>query len=249
MQALFDDIDLSGTGPLYRRLKAGIRAAIARGALEGGAALPPERDLAVRLGVSRVTVRRAIAELTGEGILNRRRGAGTFVARPAGRIEQKLKRLTSFTEDMKARGMEPHSFWLERALQPASAEEAEALDIAPGARVARLSRIRFADDRPMALEYTALPGDILEAPAAIGPSLYAALTERGIRLQRADERITATILTDEQAGLLEVPAGAPALAINRTGFDAAGRAIEFTRSFYRSDIYDLVAELTYSEEG
>ncbi len=249
MQTVFDNIDLTGDGPLYRRLKAGIQAAIARGALADGTALPPERDLAERIGVSRVTVRRAIAELTSEGVLTRRRGAGTFVAAPAGRIEQKLKRLTSFTEDMKARGLTPHSHWLERGLQQASAEEAAVLAIAPGSHVARLSRIRFANNRPMALEHTALPGDIMDAPASIGSSLYAALAECGVRLQRAHERITATILTDEQAELLEVPAGAPALAIERTGFDAAGRAIEFTRSFYRSDIYDLVAELTYSEEG
>nr|WP_272212849.1 GntR family transcriptional regulator [Marinicella sp. W31]MDC2878772.1 GntR family transcriptional regulator [Marinicella sp. W31] len=74
MQELFRNIDVSGDGPLYQRLKAGIAAAIAGNALEGGAALPPERDLARLLGVSRVTVRRAIAELTSEGLLIRRQG-------------------------------------------------------------------------------------------------------------------------------------------------------------------------------
>nr|WP_210288000.1 GntR family transcriptional regulator [Martelella radicis] len=245
---MFEDIDLAGDGPLYRRLKSAIQAAIACGALQGGTALPPERDLAGRIGISRVTVRRAIAELTSEGVLTRRQGAGTFVAFPTGRIEQKLKRLTSFTEDMKARGLRPHSRWLERGLFPVSAEEAETLGVTPGGHVARLSRIRFANDRPMALEHTSLPGDIMDAPAEVGSSLYAALAERGIRLVRANEHITASLLTDEQAALLGVFSGAPALAISRTGFDAAGRAIEFTRSFYRSDIYDLVAELTYSDQ-
>nr|WP_272212848.1 UTRA domain-containing protein [Marinicella sp. W31]MDC2878771.1 UTRA domain-containing protein [Marinicella sp. W31] len=147
-----------------------------------------------------------------------------------------------------ARGLRPHSRWLERGLFPATAEEARAFGAATGLYVARLSRIRFGSSRPMALEHTSLPADILDAPAAVGPSLYAALAERGIRLERASERITASVLTDEQARLLGVPAGSPALAILRTGFDTSGRTIEITRSFYRSDIYDLVAELTFSND-
>ncbi|MET3600575.1 GntR family transcriptional regulator [Martelella mangrovi] len=248
MQEPFKDIDLAGDGPLYRRLKAAIATVIARGDLESGAALPPERDLAELLGVSRVTVRRAIAELTSEGVLTRRHGAGTFVALPIDRIEQPLKRLTSFTEDMMARGLKPRSRWLERGLFPASPEEADTFGIAPGTEVARLSRIRFGSNRPMALEHTSLPGDIMDAPEAVGPSLYAALAERGIRPERANERITACVLNDEQADLLGVPSGSPALTILRTGFDAAGRVIEMTRSYYRSDIYDLVAELTFSND-
>nr|WP_180898458.1 MULTISPECIES: GntR family transcriptional regulator [unclassified Martelella] len=243
---VFQDFDISGDGPIYRRLKAELARAVESGALAHGEALPPERDLARIVGVSRVTVRRAIAELTSEGFLQRRHGAGTFVLRPPARIEQPLKRLTSFTEDMQARGLTPRSLWLERGLFAASAEEAAALQLGTNAAIARLSRIRLGDDLPMAIEHSTLPADILERPDLVETSLYGALAERGVTMVKAEERITACILTAAQAALLTVAPGAPALAIRRTGFTAGGRAVELTRTYYRSDIYDLVAELTYA---
>ncbi|MEO1987034.1 MAG: GntR family transcriptional regulator [Martelella sp.] len=243
---VFQDFDISGDGPIYRRLKAELARAVESGKLAHGEALPPERDLARIVGVSRVTVRRAIAELTSEGFLQRRHGAGTFVLRPPARIEQPLKRLTSFTEDMQARGLTPRSHWLERGLFSANAEEAEGLKLTENAAVARLSRIRLGDDLPMAIEHSTLPADILERPDLVETSLYGALAERGVTMVRAEERITACNLTAEQAALLTVSPGAPALAIRRTGFEAGGRPVELTRTYYRSDIYDLVAELTYA---
>ncbi|WP_045679287.1 GntR family transcriptional regulator [Martelella endophytica] len=249
MHTIFENLDVSGEGPLYRRLKAAIAEAVANGKLERGAALPPERDLAEASGVSRVTVRRAIAELTREGLLTRRQGAGTFVARPVERIEQSLKRLSSFTEDMQARGMKPHSQWLERGLMPASDDEARRLGIAAGTQIARLSRIRFADNMPMAIEHSALPQDVLDAPQEVNGSLYSVLSERGRRPVRATERISACVLDDHQAELLAVSPGAPALFILRTAFDAEGRVVEVTGTYYRSDVYDLIAELTFQSVG
>ena len=179
---VFQDFDISGDGPIYRRLKAELARAVESGKLAHGEALPPERDLARIVGVSRVTVRRAIAELTSEGFLQRRHGAGTFVLRPPARIEQPLKRLTSFTEDMQARGLTPRSHWLECGLFSANAEEAEGLKLTENAAVARLSRIRLGDDLPMAIEHSTLPADILERPDLVETSLYGALAERGVTL-------------------------------------------------------------------
>ena len=245
MHNIFGNLDVSGSGPLYRRLKTAISDAVASGALERGAALPPERELAEASGVSRVTVRRAIAELTREGLLTRRQGAGTFVARPLERIEQSLKRLSSFTEDMVARGLKPHSRWLERGLFSAEASELKAFGLNPGDQVARLSRIRFADNMPMAIEHTCLPADILDAPQSVSASLYAVLAERGVRPVRARERISACVLDEARAELLSVSSGSPALAISRTGYSDTDRVVEITETFYRSDVYDLIAELTF----
>src|SRR5688572_24714442 len=101
-----------GRGPLYRRLEERLRHAIESGALKPDQALPPERDLADELGVSRITLRKALDGLVGSGLLVRRQGAGTFVA---GRVEKSFSKLTSFSEDMAARGRTSRSEWLARS--------------------------------------------------------------------------------------------------------------------------------------
>ena len=118
--------------PLYRRLQRGIRHAIEAGAIHQDDALPAERDLALHLGVSRITVRRAVQELAAEGLLSQRQGAGTFVTP---RVEQPLSQLTGYTEDMTARGMRPSVQWLNRAVATASPDEALALNLSPGSEV------------------------------------------------------------------------------------------------------------------
>ncbi|TPW32470.1 GntR family transcriptional regulator [Martelella alba] len=244
MNRIIQPLDLVGEGPLYLRLKRALSDAVSSGRLDSGAALPPERDLAEDAGVSRVTVRRAIEELTQEGLLMRRHGSGTFVARPVERIQQPLSRLTSFTEDMLSRGLTPHSRWLERGLYSPTTEEVMALGLSPGSRVARLTRIRLADDMPMAIERTSLPEDILANPEAVEHSLYETLSARGVRPVRAIQRISAVVLKPEQTALLDLPEGAPALSVQRIAYNETGRVIEATQAHYRSDVYDLIAELT-----
>ena len=110
-------------------MQQGIRKAVEKGIIKGEEALPPERDLATTLGVSRVTVRKAVGSLVEEGLLVQRQGAGTFVAQ---RVEQPLSRLTGFTEDMKDRGLAPSVKWLDRAVGFATPDEAIALNLSPG---------------------------------------------------------------------------------------------------------------------
>jgi GntR family transcriptional regulator len=106
--------DADGPTPLYLKLRKAFRDAVDAGVLPEADALPAERDLADRLGVSRVTVRKAIAGLVHEGVLVQRRGSGTYVAPRRPRIEQPLSRLTSFTQDMASRGLATQSDWLDR---------------------------------------------------------------------------------------------------------------------------------------
>lgn len=234
------NLDSNSAAPLYRRLTNGIRKAIEQGVLSPDDALPPERDLAQNLGVSRVTVRKAVGKLVEEGLLVQRQGAGTFVAP---RVEQPLSKLTGFTEDMEARGLAPSVEWLDRSLGSATPDEAVALNLSPGAPVARLYRIRLADDKPMCLEQATLPASALPAPEKVDISLYAALERNKMRPTRALQHLRAQLFDYEQARLLHVEPGTACLYIERRSFLPNGQPVEFVRSYYRGDSYDFVAEL------
>lgn len=242
----------TGGGPLYRRLARQIATAIETGALAPGDALPPERDLARTSGLSRVTVRKAVAALVASGALVQRRGSGTFVAaRAAGpeRVEQSLSRLTSFSEDMARRGKVVRSIWLERGLAAPAPDEMMVLGLGATDRVARLARLRLADGVPLAIERASLAEADLPDPEAVGASLYAALAERGRQPVRAVQRLSATVLAPADADLLGVPPGSAGLRIERVSYLAEGRALEFTRSLYRGDAYDFVAELRLAPDA
>ena len=236
-------IDGAGRAPLYQRLQDNLRSAIASGQLKPQGALPPERDLATDFAVSRITVRKALDGLVGEGLLIRRQGAGTFVA---GRVEKQFAKLTSFSEDMAQRGREVRSEWLNKTEGSVTPDESLTLGLSPGTPVYRFARIRYADDLAMALEYSTIPGYGLPALEAVGVSLYAALEQSGNRPVRALQRLRAVLFDTEQAELLGIEAGAPGLFIERRGFLDDGRAIEMTHSWYRGDAYDFVAELNAS---
>ena len=230
-------------GPLYLQLKRRIEEAVHRGAIKPGDALPSERDLAARAEMSRVTVRKAVQNLVREGLLVQRHGSGTYVASQPHRVEQSLSQLTSFAEDMARRGMAVRSTWLDRGLYVPSPEEMVVLGLASGNSVARVARLRISGETPIAIERAALSAEILPDPQAIGGSLYAHLEKRGNRPVRAIQRLRAISLGDEDAALLKVEPGVASLHIERTSYLASGRVVEFTRSIYRGDTYDFVAEL------
>jgi GntR family transcriptional regulator len=224
----------------YVRVRRSLQKMIETGSIEPGHALPSERELAKLLSLSRVTVRKAIAGLADDGLLTQRHGAGTFVA---DRIVKSFSKLTGFTEDLRVRGLRPRVKFLERSTGEVSPEEAMALHLSPGVRVVRLRRLRFAGDKPLALEDTVVPQSLLHDPHAVKLSLYATLERLGYRPTRALQRLRAVALGAAQAELLQLPVGSPALAIERRAFLDDGRVVEFTRSLYRGDAYDFVAEL------
>ena len=230
-------------GPLYLQLKRWIEDAIHRGDIGAGDALPSERDLAARVDVSRVTVRKAVLQLVQDGILVQRHGSGTFVAPQTQRVEQSLSQLTSFTEDMARRGMAVRAEWLDRGIYLPSPEETITLGLSAGDHVARISRLRLTGDIPLAIERASLSTQVLPDPLAIGDSLYRHLDKSGNRPTRAIQRIRAANLDANDAQLLQVAVGSAGLNIERTSYLASGRVIEFTRSIYRGDTYDFVAEL------
>lgn len=225
--------------PRYRQLEAALKAVIS-GAGPRPAVLPGERALATMTGYSRVTVRRALADLASRGLVRAKAGSGTYVGE---RIVRSLTRLTGFTEDLRERGLNPRVKFLDRSVGEATTEEAMALLVPPGSPVIRLRRLRFGNDRALALERTVVPGSVLPDPESVEESLYATLEARGCRPARALQRLRATAIEGDAARLMRVPAGTPGLEIERRAFLADGRAVEFTRSIYRGDAYDFVAEL------
>lgn len=240
LSALVGPLDGQDRQPLYQQLQRALRAAIDKKILSPDDALPAERDLAEDFSISRITVRKALDGLVSEGLLTRRHGAGTFVA---GRVEKNFSMLTSFSEDMTARGRVPHSEWLRRADGAVTPEESLTLGLSPGTRVYRFHRIRFADGAPMSLEYATVPAFALPNLNAVQDSLYAALERSGHRPKRALQRLRAVLFTAEQARLLEANEGDAGLLVERRGFLADGRPVEISQSFYRGDTYDFVAEL------
>lgn len=224
----------------YLRLRRAIRNVVERRAVEPGQTLPSERDLAQSLKVSRVTVRKALAGLVEEGVLTQRHGAGTFVSE---RIIKPMSRLTSFTEDLRARGLDPRSEFFERGVGEVTPEESMAMNLSPGAEVSRLHRVRYAGNEPLAIERSVVPADLLPDPMLVRDSLYEALEARGCRPRRALQRLRAVPLSARHARLLHVPTGSAGLNVERRAFLDDGRVVEFTTSWYRGDVYDFVAEL------
>jgi GntR family transcriptional regulator len=185
-------------------------------------------------------VRKALAGLVENGVLVQRQGAGTFVAE---RIVKPLSKMTSFSEDLKARGLNPRSVFLERSIGEVTPEEAMALNLSPGSLVVRLHRLRYAGTEPLAVERSAIPQAILKDPERVVDSLYEALETLGCRPVRALQRLRAVNLNAAQAKQLQLPVGSAALAVERRSFLEDGRLVEFTSSWYRGDAYDFVAEL------
>ena len=193
---------------------------------------------------SRTTVRQALAELVVEGRLERIQGKGTFVAKP--KVAQALQ-LTSYTEDMRAQGLEPTSRLLEIGYVAADDDLAERLGIRASAKVLRIERLRMANGEPMAIETTHLsqqrfPG--LRKLLTRYSSLYTALAEEyGVHLAEAEETIETALATPTEAGLLGTDTGLPMLLLSRHSIDADGEPVEWVRSVYRGDRYKFVARL------
>ncbi|MFC3075213.1 GntR family transcriptional regulator [Shinella pollutisoli] len=227
--------------PLYRQLGTALKTAIDTSVLKRGAVIPSERDLGEGLGISRVTVRKAIEGLVSEGLLDRRQGAKTVVSP---RLEKSLATMTSFSEDMRLRGLEPGCVWISREISRPSPAEMMALGIPAHERVVRLRRLRTADGTPIAIETATLPARFVPDPQAIGDSLYEYLAGHGALPVRAMQRMQAKPASEEERRLLATPEGSSLLTMERRCFLADDQIVEFTQTKYRGDVYDFVIELT-----
>jgi GntR family transcriptional regulator len=215
-----------------------------------GDAIPSERQLSLDLGVSRLTVRAALDELVREGYLVRRRGAGTFVGEP--KISQELT-MSSFTEDMRRRGMSPTSRTLELRVIPAGAWLGRVLHVSPSERIVVAKRLRLADRETMAIETlhvreSLVPG--LSGRDLEEGSFYELLRERyAIEIVGGMQTIEPTVTNEEESAALGVPLHSPAFLFERVTRSGKDEVVEFVRSIYRGDRYRLVTELSAGGGG
>lgn len=209
-----------------------------------GAPIPAERELSARLGVARMTLRRAVDDLVRDGYLMRRQGHGTFVAEP--KIAQRLT-LTSFSEDMRQRGMAPSSRTLALEVSPAGARLSRKLEVSPPDLIVMVRRLRLADEAPMAIEHLHVPQRLvpgLSAADLAEGSFYDLLEERyGLVVGTGLQAIEPTVTDAEESEVLGVPPHSPALLFERVTRDEGGTVVEFVRSVYRGDRYRITTEL------
>ncbi len=243
------DVSAANPTPRYIRLANVIRDMIEGGHLLADEAIPSERTMVDVTRLSRVTVRRAMAKLAEEGLVEQRHGSGTFVSARPTRIEQPLTQLTGFHEDMFLHGRRPTSQWLAKRLDRPTPHEVMIFSLSPGAEIARFHRLRLADGEPLAIEYAAVPAACLSSIEAVTTSLYEAMSMHGCLPDTAVQRMQARSLPKEEAIHLCMKEGEPVLYIERLSRLSTGRVVEFTRSYYRGDRYDFVAELSIQHGG
>lgn len=231
--------------PFYVQIKEYIRQNIMSGVYPENTRIPSERQLSEQFDVSRLTVTKAITELVQEGLLHTQVGKGTFVS--PGKINQELRTLTSFTEEMRQRGQTAASRILYASVDPAEEEVARALRIVPGAKVMVLRRLRLGDEQAIAIETTniiaALCPNILDSHDFSCESLYHVLREEfGLHMTHAEQSIEARRATPQELDLLKIDAHTPILSMTRITFNEE-MPFEYARSAYRGDRYKFNAVL------
>jgi GntR family transcriptional regulator len=229
----------------YQRVQEALAQEIARDRRPPGSPLPPERALAEHFGVSRVTMRRALAELQRTGVVVRAPTGGWLVA--GTQVGEPPNQLMSFSEMAAARGLVPSARVLQCHVRPATLDEADTLGLAPGAPLFELERLRLMDGIPILVDRTRIPlalaPDIADVDFSTA-SLYAVLEERyGIRPDRARFAIEAVAADERIARLLELPSGGPLLRCEQVTVDEQGRTIEICEMLYRGDRYRFRATL------
>jgi GntR family transcriptional regulator len=229
----------SGALPIYRKL-ANVLIELLEQNDEAGRTLPSERYLSAGLGISRVTVRRALDELSLDGRLRRRQGARSVLG---DRMQKRISYLGGFSEELLSRGVAPTQRWISRQTVLPSPSEAMALGLSGADPIVRLVRVRLADGIPLAIERAALPQSILPSPDLVQDSLYALLTELGVAPKRGVQRIRAGIMARVEAELLECSPGTPLLIVERRCFLEDGSPVEFTETRYNGERYDFLTEL------
>ena len=226
--------------PVYVQIRESLRAEITGGILKRGEQLPSENDLALKLKVSRMTIRESIEDLVDEGLLYRRHGIGTFVAYP--HLQRDHTRLTNFFDKAEHEGLEIQAKLLKLEVIPAKPKVAEALDIPGGTHVIHVKTLRLVNNAPVTVHDAYVPHklfpDILNENLEV-QHLWTLYEKAGYHVKRAIQRLEAREASKEVAALMKIKEGAPILFKERTVYADDGTPVEFTYCYNRGDMYSL----------
>lgn len=230
---------------LYSRVETVLAGEITDGDLKVGDQLPTEDGLIARFGVSRITVRRAIQNLVSRGVVEIRRGKGTFVA--ASKITQDLKELSGFVEDMHSIGRKPTARLIGKEIVIANATVARQLALTRGERVVRIRRVRLADGVPLSFDETYLPLEIGKKIIAnnlkVEPIFSLLERKYDVPLIEAEYKLDAVAAEKEVAKLLRVKSGSPIFRIERTSYSTGSRPVDYETLHYRGDLVQFITHL------
>lgn len=227
-------LQTESSSPLYHQLMQRLAEDIERGTYPVGSKIPPEHELESLYNVSRVTVRRALAELTSEGLLERKQGKGTFVSTP--RISQDLKSIHSFHDACKQNGFQSGTRVIHVIETESDEADQEELNVQKGSKILETLRVRLADGVPVVLEknHFSLAYSYLENENLAG-SLYIILRDYGIEPKQASHDISMTFATEAQAKLLEIETGTPLMRLHEVVYDQKGRPLHNSLQLIRGD--------------
>lgn len=235
---------MSNKIPVYIRMHNQIRKLIVSEAWKKGEKIPSERSLAQEFGVSRMTARQAVSSLVDEGMLERRRGAGTFVA--SDKVQENLTGILSFTETVEKLGKTPSSRLVSYHTKRASESEASKLDIKKNEQVIVMERIRYADKEPICYEVATLPQTIVSrfSKEQLTQHLYRTLSDSGYKVARAEQTISATWASEKVAELLQIKRESPILRLKQVSYTNDGQPFEYVRAQYVGSRYEFFLEAT-----
>jgi len=239
-------LDRNSPVPLYHQLSELLLGQILNGRLKSRDAIPTERELVDTHSVSRITVRRAISELESRGFVQREQGRGTFVRPP--QVHRLASRLTSFSEEIAARGMTPGAQLLSFRKEPAPGRVAHELQLENGASVWAIERLRLADSEAVVVNvsYLSLPDHIqlTEDEITAETSLWALLESKGVLMVEATRTIEAIAAGEREAGLLDVEVGSPLLLVEGLVYTQSSLPVEFYQIIGRADRYKYELHVT-----
>lgn len=228
--------------PVYIQIHNQIKKDIEAGKWKIGEKIPSERELAENFSVSRMTLRQAIQTLVDEGILERKIGSGTFVARK--KVQEKMSGITSFTEITEAQGKVPTSKTVSYLITIPSLSESEKLNLDDNQKVLRMERIRFADDVPICFEVATVPLELVKDydKTHITSSLYRTLEENGLIIGHAQQTVSAMLASERIADFLQLKKGDAILRLRQVSFLQDGSPFEYVRTQYAGDRYEFYLE-------